>query len=108
MSSLFDKLKTLISASAREPRPHEPQAEEETGPPPEVSEATPRDAQLPEVTEAPLAQQEVEAPPPAPGGRLLSPPSAEKPPGRQAEPEEDLEEGRVIDLLNDHSDDEEA
>jgi hypothetical protein len=108
MSSLLDKLKTLISASARGPRPQEPRDKEETGPPPAVSEATQGDAQLPEVTEAPLVQQEAEALPPAPGGRLASPPSTQKSPGRRAEPEGDLEEGRVVDLLNDQSDDEEA
>jgi hypothetical protein len=104
MSSLVDKLKTLISAGARGSRQDEAQPSEETGPPPEVSEATPQHDDVPEVTEAPLADQQTEAPLPAPGGRLLSSPSAQESPGRQAEPEGDLEERRVVDLLDDQSD----
>jgi hypothetical protein len=100
MSSLFDKLKLLLAAGAREQRatepvPQEPQEE------PEVSEA-PLDAEeLPEVTEAPVRRQTP----------IASQPPAEPTPAETAaapetaDGQETLESGRVVDLLSDRSDD---
>jgi hypothetical protein len=104
MSSLFDKLKTLLGASARGPRRYKKEpapsakAERDQGPVPEVVEAPARRQKMPEVVEAPLAES-VQTLTQAPAS------STDQPVIRVRERAEDqpetLEEGRVADLLKD-------
>jgi hypothetical protein len=104
MSSLVRKLKVLISTSVRGPRRRErgreahPGTVEERDSQPEVIEASPSQRKLPEVTEAPQVQE----------ARVHVARSASSAADRVELPKEgedrieELEEGRVADLLKDH------
>ena len=101
MSSLFSKLRALVSARARGPRRHRqaPEAPGETAPVPEVTEAPARRREVPEVTEgqqlnATSAQPATTAGADQPAARLEE--RAEAPDRDDA-----LEDDRIVDLLKD-------
>jgi hypothetical protein len=106
MASLIDKLKTLFSAGARGPTQHrqEPETQAETEPP-EVIEAPARRGKQPEVTEGQLRRRilrrDTAAEAPRDASRDASRLDA---PRRRPEADEELEGGRVVDLLGDTGD----
>jgi hypothetical protein len=101
MSSLLNKLKTLIGANLRGAERYErkdaPAAEaarESTGVP-EVTEARARRRKLPEVIEAPRS----DSAPIRPGANAAQPAARVAEPQPDKEQPETLEEERIIDLL---------
>jgi hypothetical protein len=96
LSSLLSKLRTLVQAGARGPRPRKVKPPAEPQEPlvvPEVTEASARRRKQPEVTEAPLV--ETIAGQPAERRERL----AVKGTGADEDPPGALEEERVVDLL---------
>ena len=100
MSSLLDKLRTLISSNVRGPRryrkesspPAEPQ---ESSRAPEVTEAPARKQKVPEVTEAPEAYEA----PSQVAATTRQQVSRVEEPRKEEDETEALEEERIVDLL---------
>ncbi len=105
MSSLFDKLKALVSARARGPRryrqAHEApdEAAQETAAVPEVTEAHAHRRKMPEVTEGQQPTTETARPARTAGAGQPAPRLQE----RAEAPDRDdaLEDDRIVDLLKD-------
>ena len=101
MSSLLDKLKTLIGANLRGTGRYERKDDPATGATreptaaPEVTEAPARRQKLPEVTEAPHS----ESAPIRPGAKAAQPAARVAEPQPDEEQAETLEEERIVDLL---------
>ena len=104
MSSLLGKLKSLMIARVRGTRHYsqetEPPAEKTAapGPVPEVTEASPRQIELPEVVEAPQADH---APLQTVKPIILQSTSRVEAPRKEGAQTEPLEDDRIVDLLKD-------
>lgn len=104
MSSLLDKIKSAVNASLRGPRHSKPAPESPTADIPrptalpEVMDADPHEERLPEVTEAPLAEAPMR-PSPTPPGDAESRVVEKR---QQPESSDDLEDERIVDLLQDN------